>query len=51
MTQRQLAEAAGLGRSFISQIERGHFSVTLETIGAIAAALGISATKLIEAAD
>jgi len=51
MTQSELAAAAGLGRSFISQIERGHFSVTLETIAAIAAALGIAETTLIETAD
>ena len=51
MTQLELASAAGVGRSFISQVERGHFSVTLETIGAIAAALGISPTSLIRTAD
>lgn len=51
MTQLELAIAAGLGRSFISQIERGHFSVTLETIGAIATALGIPPTALIQLAD
>jgi|KBSSwiStaDraftv2_1062776.scaffolds.fasta_scaffold458955_3 transcriptional regulator with XRE-family HTH domain len=51
MTQVELAEAAGLGRSFISQIERGRFSVTLETVGALSAALEISPTRLIEALD
>lgn len=51
MTQVDLAEAAGLGRSFISQIERGRFSVTLETVGALSAALEISPTRLIEALD
>ena len=47
MTQHELASAAGVGRTFISQVERGHFSVTLETIGAFSAALGISPTALI----
>jgi transcriptional regulator with XRE-family HTH domain len=51
MTQLELASAAGVGRTFISQVERGHFSVTLETIGALASALGIPPTKLIQAAD
>jgi transcriptional regulator with XRE-family HTH domain len=47
MTQHELAAAAGLGRSFISQIESGHFSVTLETVGALSAALRICPTLLI----
>jgi DNA-binding XRE family transcriptional regulator len=51
MTQLELASAAGVGRSFISQVERGHFSVTLETIAALAAALGIPPTKLIQTSD
>lgn len=51
MTQHQLASAAGLGRTFISQVERGRFSVTLETIGALSVALGISPTLLIESPE
>lgn len=51
MTQRELAAAAGVGRTFVSQVERGHFSVTLETIGAISSALEVSPTLLIQAAD
>jgi transcriptional regulator with XRE-family HTH domain len=51
MTQRELAAAAGVGRTFVSQVERGHFSVTLETIGAISSALQISPVLLIEASD
>jgi len=51
MTQLELASAAGVGRSFISQVERGHFSVTLETVGALAGALRISPTELIKTAD
>ena len=46
MTQHDLASAAGVGRTFVSQVERGHFSVTLETIGAFSAALGISPAAL-----
>lgn len=51
LTQVELASAAGVGRTFISQLERGHFSVTLETIGALATALNVCPTKLIQAAD
>jgi transcriptional regulator with XRE-family HTH domain len=47
MTQLQLATAAGLGRVFINQVERGHNSVNLETIGAIASALGERPATLI----
>jgi transcriptional regulator with XRE-family HTH domain len=51
MTQNQLAAAAGLGRTFISQVEQGRFSVTLETIGALSSALGICPTLLIQLPD
>jgi transcriptional regulator with XRE-family HTH domain len=47
MTQHALASAAGLGRTFISQVERGHSSVTLETVAALSVALGICPTVLI----
>ena len=50
-TQADLARLSGLGRSFISQIERGHFSVTLETIGALCTALGIAPAALIQPVD
>ena len=49
MTQSGLASASGLGRPFICQVERGHCSVTLETIGAIANALGVRPAALISA--
>jgi transcriptional regulator with XRE-family HTH domain len=51
MTQRELADAAGVGRTFVSQVERGRFSVTLETMGAISSALGISPTLLIQSGE
>ena len=47
MTQEQLASAAGIGRSFVNQLEQGHFSATLETLGTLASALEISAETLI----
>lgn len=48
MTQEQLARAADIGRTFISRIETGRFSVTLETVGALAKALRTSPAELIE---
>ena len=47
ITQDKLANAAGLGRVFINQVERGHSSVTLETVAAIATALGVRPAALI----
>ena len=47
MTQEQLASAAGIGRSFVNQLEQGHFSATLETVGTLASALQISTETLI----
>lgn len=51
MTQDELACAAGIGRAFVSQIERGRFSVTLETVAVLSAALGIPPTSLIQSND
>lgn len=51
MKQHELASAAGLCRSFVSQVERGRFSVTLETVGALSAALGICPTLLIRSPE
>lgn len=50
-TQVDLANVSGLGRAFISQVERGHFSVTLETIGALCTALAVTPAMLIQSAD
>ena len=41
LTQEQLSERAGLQRSHVSRIEAGKYAVTLETIQAIAEALGM----------
>lgn len=51
LTQAQLADASGLDRTFVNKLERGHVSVALETIGALAIALDIRPAKLIEPAD
>ena len=47
MTQSELARRSGLGRVFINQVEGGHTGVNLETIAAIAAALGVRPALLI----
>ena len=49
MTQFELAQSAGLGRSFVSQLESGHFSATLETVAALARALGVTPSLLVSA--
>lgn len=48
LTQQQLADAAGINRTFISRLERGHFSATLETVAAVASALEMTAAQLVE---
>jgi transcriptional regulator with XRE-family HTH domain len=42
MSQEQLSLRAGLQRTHISRIEAGKYAVTLETIQAIAEALGMT---------
>ena len=42
MSQEQLAAKAGLQRTHISRIEAGKYAVTLETVQAIAEALGMT---------
>lgn len=42
MSQEQLATKAGLQRTHISRIEAGKYAVTLETVQAIAEALGMT---------
>ncbi|MCY4610436.1 MAG: helix-turn-helix transcriptional regulator [Gammaproteobacteria bacterium] len=47
MTQRNLAEAAGINAVYLSQIERGKRTGSARTLAAIAGALGISVDSLI----
>lgn len=42
LNQEQLSERAGLQRTHISRIEAGKYAVTLETVQAIAEALGMT---------
>lgn len=48
MTQKELAEAAGLSQSYLSEIERGAREGTLSTIKALAKALAVPLTVLTE---
>jgi len=51
MTQNDLAEASGVGRTFINQLERGHVSVSLDNLAGIAAALDVSPHSLLDNID
>jgi transcriptional regulator with XRE-family HTH domain len=46
MTQQQLADACEVARPRIAEIESGRFNPTVETVEAIATALGVSIEKL-----
>lgn len=46
LTQEGLAERAGITWHFVSAIERGTKGATVETLAAVAAALGISLSEL-----
>jgi transcriptional regulator with XRE-family HTH domain len=48
LQQRQLAEKAGLTPSMVSQIESGRLTPSLNTLGKIAAALGVSIASLFD---
>ena len=47
LSQEQLADDAGLHRTYISLLERGQRNPSLDVILAIASALGVSASQLI----
>ena len=49
LSQEALADRAGLHRTHISLIERGHRSVRLETIKSLAIALGVQPADLMPA--
>lgn len=46
VSQENLAERAGLHRTYVSSVERGERNVTLETIEKLSKALGVSMAKL-----
>lgn len=48
MTQEQLAVAAGMERSYVSDLERGTRNPSVVALGRIAAALDLEPSKLLE---
>jgi transcriptional regulator with XRE-family HTH domain len=48
LSQEQLAERAGLHRTYVSSLERGQRNVGLDNIHAIAEALGVRPSQLFE---
>lgn len=51
MTQIDLSEAANVSQQFISQVERGHVSVTVDTLSKFAKALRIPIDTLLQNPD
>lgn len=51
LSQEELAERSDLSRVFISELERGLKSPTLDAIEALSAALGMKPHELVRAAD
>ena len=50
-SQEKLAHEAGVDRSFVSEIERGVKSPTLETLALLAAALNVAPSELLRRAE
>lgn len=51
MTLRSLAEAAGLSPGFLSMAERGSSSLSLTSLFAVAEALGVNASELLDGSE
>ena len=47
LTQRTLAEAAGINPKYLSEIERGTKNATIDTVASIARALGVAPADLL----
>jgi y4mF family transcriptional regulator len=48
LTQKQLAKKAGISRGYVSQIENGKINLYLDTLVALARALGVNPSDLVE---
>ena len=51
MTQDQLGTICAMPRSYVSAIEHGHKTVTIETADLLASAVGLKLSQLIERAE
>ena len=48
LTQQQLADRAGLSRSFVAVFEKGHHSIQVVSLCRVAAALGLRFSALVD---
>ena len=48
LSQAALAEAAGIGQTYVGQLERGQKNATLDVLSALANALGVSVAALLQ---
>ena len=51
LSQEALADLAGLHRTFLGFVERAETNISIDNIGRIADALGVTAASLLESAD
>ncbi|MFQ6552742.1 helix-turn-helix domain-containing protein [Aestuariibius insulae] len=51
LSQEELAHRAGIDRSYLGNIERAEYSVTVVTLGKLAVALDVPPAKLLELPD
>ena len=51
MSQETLAAEAGLHRTYISLVERGHRNISVDALSQIAEALGVYASRLVSDAE
>jgi transcriptional regulator with XRE-family HTH domain len=48
ITQERLAELAGLHRTYVGSVERGERNISIDNIGALAKALGVAPSVLLD---